>query len=61
MSFLTNPDKDHTERLAATQRKRTETSPNKTVASSPSKDNQTHDEVSEIGNIPKILIYLIAI
>jgi hypothetical protein len=43
VSFLTNPEKDHTKRLSAEQRKRSETSPSKQVTS-PNKENQTHEE-----------------
>lgn len=45
VSFLTNPEKDHTKRLSAEQRKRSETSPSKQVTS-PNKENQTHEEVT---------------
>lgn len=43
VSFLTNPEKDHTERLAAALKKRSETSPTKQVTS-PHKEH-SHDEV----------------
>ncbi|XP_063919248.1 uncharacterized protein LOC135134483 isoform X2 [Zophobas morio] len=44
VSFLTNSEKDHSKRLAAAERKRTEVSPNKQVTS-PCKENHTNEEL----------------
>ncbi|XP_044264202.1 uncharacterized protein LOC123011021 [Tribolium madens] len=43
VSFLTNPEKDHTIRLSATQRKRSDSSPTKPGAS-PNKESHTGEE-----------------